>query len=58
MFTVRRVVQPALREIIQIFVPQLHTAFVTNSTIFKILVAVVAAHQKFLSSSPTKYQHT
>jgi hypothetical protein len=50
-------VQPAVLEIIQIFVLQLHTAFVINTTIFKILVTGVAAHQTLLSALNTKYQH-
>lgn len=58
MFTLCRVVQPAVREIIQIFVPQLHTAFVINKTIFIILVTGIAAHQNLLSALTTKYQHT
>ena len=50
--------QPAVSEIIQIFVPQLHTAFVIYITIFKILVTGVAAHQILLSALNTRYQHT
>jgi len=38
-------------------VPQLHTAFVINTTVFKILVTGVAAHQTLLSALNTKYQH-
>jgi Na+/alanine symporter len=49
--------KPAVRAMIQIFAPLLHTAFVINTTVFIIMVTGVAAHPTMSSALNTKYQH-